>query len=61
MTDTVGSKAARLAHFIHKLHGLQIISRSRALNALDRLATRLDNEGETRASEYVSKIYMMCH
>lgn len=52
------SKAIRLAKFIFRVARLYPSSSPWARNALDRLALRMENEGDDIAAEAISAIYM---
>ncbi|HVU79912.1 MAG TPA: hypothetical protein VHD37_00950 [Candidatus Paceibacterota bacterium] len=56
--DDVPRKAQGLADFIARLARAGIISLSRALNSLDRLAWRMEEMGQPDAADAVSGVYM---
>ncbi len=58
---TAARKACQLAWFVFTLHMRRVISRAQALNALDRLASRMDRQGEAHSAESISTLYMMCY
>ena len=52
-------KFTRLSWFIYCLCAQRFISRSQAMNMLDRLAIRADEMGEQLAHESISTLFLM--
>lgn len=58
MRRMMATKAIGLASFVRWLLDVKAISTSEARNALDRLALRMDQAGESTAEEIISAEYM---